>query len=115
MLRRSAKRGRSGRANLQQVLDDCANSLALSDGLISELEMLQASLESGLVRLDGLKAEKSAAAAKAQGDTGAAAVRCRRGRAGRVQRRPNRGRWLPLRHSSGALNWKVERYRSRRD
>jgi DNA repair exonuclease SbcCD ATPase subunit len=54
------------RANLQKVLDDCANSLALSDGLISELEVLQASLANGLVRLDGLKTEKSGAAAKAK-------------------------------------------------
>jgi hypothetical protein len=54
------------RASLQKVLDDCANSLALSDGLTSELTVLQANLADGLVRLDGLKAESSAAAARAR-------------------------------------------------
>lgn len=52
------------RANLQKVLDDCASSLTLSDGLMSELEVLQADLAERLVRLDGLKTEQSGAAAR---------------------------------------------------
>jgi hypothetical protein len=52
------------RASLQKVVDTCAHSLALSDGLLSELEVLQTALADGLTRLEGLKAEKSGAAAR---------------------------------------------------
>ena len=52
------------RADLQKVIDDCARSLAFGDGLISELDLLQADLSSALVTLDALKADKSIAAAK---------------------------------------------------
>ena len=54
----------TARADLQKVIDDCTRSLAVSDGLIAELDLLQADLSSALVKLDALKADKSIAAAK---------------------------------------------------
>lgn len=51
------------RASLQKVIDDCTRSLAFSAGLMSDLDVLQANLANALVRLEGLKAERSVAAA----------------------------------------------------
>ena len=54
----------TARVNLQDVIDDCTRSLTLSDGLISELDLLQANVANALVKLDVLRAEKGVAAAK---------------------------------------------------
>ena len=54
----------TARASLQKAIDDCTRSLASSDGLMSELDVLHANLATALVGLDALKAEKSGTAAK---------------------------------------------------